>query len=380
MSPLSTLPILPLFALALCTLWVLDRYAPLQLPQSKRISSIDGLRGYLAFGVFLHHSSIWYLYLRTGQWTEPTSAIYTQLGQASVSLFFMITGFLFTAKLLATPAQHMDWIRLYVSRVLRITPLWLAVKVIVVLLALLVRHWNLDAANPSWLPSTASTGLMTAGVTWTLYFEWTFYLLLPWLALALRRRPPLLWLVLSVAMVFLLSWNRVITFYSYTFLCGIAAAWLVRVQPIQSFARSVWGSMAVIALLAVVYTVFGTAYSYLPTSLLAVAFVLIAAGNTLFGLLSWRLSRVFGEITFSVYLLHGMVLYVAYRLIIGLHTASSLSMTAHWLVAAAATPCLIALSYLSFKYIEMPAMRQTNACTAWLNKWLSRKNRGNTTH
>lgn len=136
----------------------------------------------------MHHSCIWYFYLRTGEWAVPPSGFYTQLGQVSVALFFMITGFLFTAELVSTPANKMDWLRLYTSRVLRITPLWLAVKIAVVVLAAVMRYWHWDQGNPPLFPSTASTGLMTASVAWILYYEWTFYLALPLIAWALARR------------------------------------------------------------------------------------------------------------------------------------------------------------------------------------------------
>lgn len=376
MSALSFPPVLFLFALALCTLWAIDKITPLLLPTAQRISSIDGLRGYLAFGVFLHHSCIWYFFLRSGQWTEPPAALYTQLGQASVALFFMITGFLFTGKLLEAAPSGTDWLRLYVSRVMRIAPLWLAVKVVVVLLALMVKRLHLDSGNPAHLANTASTGLMTAGVTWTLYFEWTFYFMLPWLALALKKRPPVLWLVLSIIAVALVGGDRLYSIFVLAFLAGIAAAGLIRITALQNLACSVQGSVITAALLLTVYTGFKTAYAPVPMLLLGLAFVLIAAGCSLFGLLNLRLSRVFGEITFSIYLLHGVLLYVAYRLIVGLDMAAHLSWAAHWWVTAAVTPCLVAVSYLSYRYLEMPAMRKTTAVTAWLRQRALRQNPG----
>jgi peptidoglycan/LPS O-acetylase OafA/YrhL len=60
-----------------------------------RYASLDGLRGYCAFFVFLHHASIWYSYLHTNSWAAPPSHFYNHLGQSGVAIFFMITGFLF---------------------------------------------------------------------------------------------------------------------------------------------------------------------------------------------------------------------------------------------------------------------------------------------
>ncbi|MBY9589867.1 acyltransferase family protein [Pseudomonas aeruginosa] len=99
MSPLSIIPALVCVALALLTCGIIRYLKPIPLPLS-RFSTIDGLRGYLAFFVFLHHAAIWYYFLRSGAWQVPPSNLYTHFGQTSVSLFFMITGFLFTHKLL----------------------------------------------------------------------------------------------------------------------------------------------------------------------------------------------------------------------------------------------------------------------------------------
>ncbi|MEL4035226.1 hypothetical protein AAEZ52_23965, partial [Pseudomonas aeruginosa] len=63
MSPTSALPALACLAVALATCEFIRRLGSARLPAS-RFVTIDGLRGYLAFFVFLHHSSIWYYYLK----------------------------------------------------------------------------------------------------------------------------------------------------------------------------------------------------------------------------------------------------------------------------------------------------------------------------
>lgn len=50
-------------------------------PKQGRFDAIDGLRGYLAFFVFLHHSAIWYFFLRTGFWQAPASAFLYAAGR-----------------------------------------------------------------------------------------------------------------------------------------------------------------------------------------------------------------------------------------------------------------------------------------------------------
>jgi peptidoglycan/LPS O-acetylase OafA/YrhL len=117
-------------AVALAAVFLLQRRfgAP---PPARRFATLDGLRGYAAFLVFIGHASTWVVYARTGVATYPASRLYRHFGESSVALFFMITGLLFWSKVIDGRSRPLDWRRLYVSRVLRLFPLF------VVLVALL---------------------------------------------------------------------------------------------------------------------------------------------------------------------------------------------------------------------------------------------------
>lgn len=86
-------------------------------------------------------------------------------------------------------------------------------------------------------------------------------------------------------------------------------------------------------------------------------FSLFAGGASLFGLLSGYPARLLGEITYSVYLLHGLVLFVFFKFIIGFGSASKLSVIGHWSLILCLTPVVVVLSYASFHYLERPAIR-----------------------
>ncbi|MDP3597446.1 MAG: acyltransferase, partial [Nitrospirota bacterium] len=217
MDPVSSLPAIASLLVAVATSFVLVKRfgAP---PSEGRYASIDGLRGYLAFFVFLHHSCVWYFYLNTGRWELPPSNLYSHFGQSSVVLFFMITGFLFFSKLIAGRTSPVDWGKLFVSRFLRLTPLYVFV---VLLLFVTVGYLSGGTANEStsklmvgavrWLGFTAFGGpnlngvedtyVIVAGVMWTLAYEWLFYFSLPLLALTVGVRAPLTYLVLSGTIV-----------------------------------------------------------------------------------------------------------------------------------------------------------------------------------
>ena len=117
MSPVSLLPILPIILVALATMKLTGSALGIR-PAEGRFASIDGLRGYMAFFVFLHHSCIWYFATHGYGWRPPPSNVYSQFGSTSVAVFFMITSFLFFSRLLQARGGVLDWLKLYVSRAL----------------------------------------------------------------------------------------------------------------------------------------------------------------------------------------------------------------------------------------------------------------------
>ena len=94
MSPLS--PIFPVFVYLIAYFTGYLLYTKHKINTAAgRYETIDGLRGFLALGVFTHHSYIWYLLLHGAGRNSPKSHLHNQLEQTSVSLFFMITSFLY---------------------------------------------------------------------------------------------------------------------------------------------------------------------------------------------------------------------------------------------------------------------------------------------
>lgn len=51
--------------------------------------------GLLSFTVFVFHLVLTHGFIETSIWSNPSSRFYALLGPVAVSLFFMITGFLF---------------------------------------------------------------------------------------------------------------------------------------------------------------------------------------------------------------------------------------------------------------------------------------------
>lgn len=378
-----------LFSVALVTTWLLGRLAG-PPPLANRFASIDGLRGYLAFAVFIHHAAIWFQYLRDDQWVVPRSHLYTHLGQSGVAMFFMITAFLFTSKLVGPAARPIDWQGFFVSRVMRLTPLYLfAMLVLAVIVAcstgfaLQVTTVRLLQDFAIWLGFSVlgepdlnglvGTRHVLAGVTWSLPFEWFFYCGLLVVAVLTRHRPSMGYVSFGiVACTLFLLQGRDNWMAYYAFLIGALVAF-----PAQSASLRKTLSGTVAGLAAIAFSVLAVVLTPSPSSrlgllLIGISFLIIASGNTLFGVLASTVSRRLGEISYSLYLLHGVFLYVAFRFLIDEEVARQLSPAQHWLVAMACTPLLIAACFMTFRWIEAPGMRLAGPASRWIQRQSSR--------
>lgn len=383
MDSVSSLPAIAALTVALATSFILAKKfgGP---PVIGRFASIDGLRGFLAFFVFLHHSCIWYFYLRTGKWEVPPSNLYTHFGQSSVALFFMITGFLFFSKLIDGRTYKIDWGRLFVSRFLRLVPLYFFVIFLLFLLVLILSNGSLNESIPKllmgmlkWLGFTLLGGpnlngvertwIIVAGVTWSLPYEWIFYFSLPLLALTVGVLPPLTYIGLGFVSIAFVASHPSIHYLS--FIGGIAAAFLVRLDFVRRFAVDKISSFIALACLAVTVIVFPSGYEFIPLSLLTVFFVLIASGNTLFGFLLSPASRTLGDFAYGIYLMHGIILFITFNFVLGLPQSRALSAIQHWVVVVGVTPVLISVCFLTYTFIEHPAMQKTTGMTNWLRSF-----------
>lgn len=349
-----------------------------------RFLTIDGLRGYLAFFVFMMHSCIWYYYLKTGVWTIPPIQLFVHFGQGGVALFFMITGFLFFSKLLDSRDSGLDWLRLYVSRFLRLTPLYFFSMALIFLIVLVMtKDGPVESVSKIFLDVLAWLGfaifgepalnglevthLINAGVTWSLSYEWFFYMALPLIALVVGIRPPIPYLISSALLVAAIALYYTNDNYYWLFGSGMVAAILVRFERFRKFAVAKWATVLVVAL--VFYTVahYSSLYGNSKGKVfLTIAFCLIAGGNSIFGVLTNRISRAMGEIAYSMYLLHGILLFVTFNFLIGLPVARGLSPLQYWAVIVTLTPVLILVCGLTFRFIEKPAMKSVGPITEWL--------------
>jgi peptidoglycan/LPS O-acetylase OafA/YrhL len=344
-----------------------------QAPGSQRYPAIDGLRGLLAFGVFGHHAVLMHGYLETGIWRTPPSDFYTMIGEAGVALFFAVTGFLFWGKLLSEHGTP-DWRRLYIGRFFRIAPVYLAVVAVMLLmvwsrtyfelrepfprvLSDMVRWLGLGVLGQPDVNGYPDTGRLLAGVTWTLRYEWLFYFSLPLLALFARAGWHLWFAVLGLAAccaLYALS-REPAAIYSGLFFCGMIPASLTR-SGWRIPDRSNLALAAALGCLLLLFTHYSSTRGIAQLLLLGILFCVFSIGSTFLRFLRAKPVRRLGEISYSIYLIHGLVLTAVFSV----GTIRGYAMESHvsyWLVVTLCGLLVVLVSTLSYLLVERPGIR-----------------------
>ncbi len=329
---------------------------------ASRLTGLDGLRGLLCFGVLFHHAAVTRGYLRGGVWAEPPSTFYTMTGVVAVDLFFCLTGFLFWTRVLATGGR-LEPAAFLRSRWFRVVPLHaFAGAVGLAVFAPRVR-W-LSAETAQGLAGLASMGLhpwggfggrdgtvvnigqVDAFVTRTLPDEWAFYLALPALAACVRAGQGKRLLLAAGGL-----WLLVGQGWHLYFGAGIVAAHVARHPRAAAALRHPAAAALPLACLAVAG---GVPNDWARLAATTVGFLPLACGNTLLGLLDLPGLRVMGIVSYSVYLLHGIGLYVA-RPVLNRWTGDGHG-PAFWAAATGLAVGVLGVCLLTFRWVEYPAI------------------------
>ena len=257
---------------------------------------------------------------------------------------------------------------------------------------------------------------INAGVTWTLRYEWLFYLALPFLAV-LARPMRFAGLVLATwVLYFFSSAGWLIREQRFLhFLCGMLAAHLVQhfhapgriralppgsagVSPAlrvltgqntehlfaqsgepgqcpdaphaPQFVRRTWFTAIVFALLAASAlgprNLWGLAIS-------AVTFLCFVFGNDLGRLLTIPGAKVLGTISYSIYLLHGIILHIFLRVVNHFYPIASMGSSSYWVLITVCGILIVLCSAFTYRFVEHPfiELSHTNRLKARIPDHLS---------
>lgn len=345
------------------------------VPKGPRFGNIDGLRGFLALSVLSHHFWIWTHVVLFGQpWTAADLAIVNQLGAGAVALFFMITGLVFYPTALKG-IGNVFWPKVYIGRFFRIVPL-VAVSFLLISLVIMLRTGSRpDAAYPraavEWISAHrevpimgyADSGLVNALVLWSLWQEWLFYLiLLPVVATGLQiarivKLPswsvPVAVLLVGTLSHFLQIGTGLLAFWPL-FAAGMLTYELCARDSIRRWLAT--RTAAILATLAMIPAVTLAHHALSPAFFpFAFFFCCVAAGNRFGGLFALPGAAVVGEISFGIYLLHGILLNLLF--VDGAEILRTLPLAALPLLIPVLAVLIVLITAATYLLIERPAWR-----------------------
>lgn len=291
----------------------------------KHIYSLDQLRFFAASLVFFHHFSLNLLPSRSDGYVTYFWESWLRWGSTGVSLFIVLSGFLFVAIL---GERKLVYHKFIANRLLRIFPL-----LIIVMLLLLT------ATRATWSPQDllrflllqVNTGdpltgwgndVLPFGMIWTIAVEFQFYLIFPLLLAILRAKDgvaSLIWMIVALCVLrfFLGLYKGPDIYYAAyhtllsrldQFLIGMLAAqfWLNRsVSRGQGVAFLVLG-LSVLSLdvmnhrLNLYRVTAGLTVEGLAWAWVILGYAAIVTGT---GRIAAMLAKA-GNLTFSIYLLH----------------------------------------------------------------------------
>jgi peptidoglycan/LPS O-acetylase OafA/YrhL len=208
-------------------------------------------------------------------------------------------------------------------------------------------------------------------VTWTLQFEFLFYLLVPflgWFAQTLWRT--LLFIggcnVLYAASFAVEQYHSylpgfflfqgLLRFLSFTFCVGFVAAHLVKIPAVREFARSVFAAPLAAALFLVTMCWVPARHGILESLALALPFVAIASGCDFWGALRTRALLFLGQISYSVYLIHCLVYGAVLVPLSGVMRSHMKSPPVYWTIVLLAGPVIVGVATLWNRTLELPFM------------------------
>ena len=356
-------------------------------PHAQKLASLEGLRGILALAVVAHHACCWFYYTQTAVWSTGGSILFERLASFGVMQFFFISGFLFWRKLIRR--GRIDLGSFYLSRFVRLAPLYYACVGAAIIIGLSVAHLQIHEPSAqlagslvSWVlfsmggePSVngADVQRIVSGVVWTLGMEWCFYLALPFLGWFSRKTLRLIHLGFLFVVIF--------------FVCKYLSSGAIHDQvinqvflEIREFAKFMLigfgGGILVAAfyekmnrnfllpvrqrnwLLLAVYLVFLLSpefrgFEILGWLCLLIGFALVTQETDLFGFITSRQVRFLGVISYDLYLVHGIVYYLAMKLRGGIHPIAPLD---YILQTVASLIVIVLLATLAHFIIERPSM------------------------
>lgn len=369
-----------------------------------RLAALDGLRGFAAAVVLLHHLSMTIPAVSDGYdssahaplwsvawWLTETPLKFFVAGPEFVLVFFVLSGFVLTLAPLKRGRSY-DWLGYYPRRIIRLGIPVVASMVLAVAVILLLPH-PVVGDRGSWLtrqadPNTSAHNLVEETLLivspnrpsvnpplWSLTWEMWFSLLLPvgvLIAIASRRMPPIVSLLLLTgisvagyitgtdAAMYMPAFGlgAVLGANAKSIHAGIERVRHRRWFPVVAIVVCVAGPM-----LSISYWLLRAVIPHGAETLLAMRVpgaLLIVAAVAFIPVAAWLFERrpllAVGKVSFSLYLVHSPVVVAFGLMFIG---------SVWWIGAVSSILVSSALAIAMYVFVERPSQR--------LSSWFGRR-------
>lgn len=315
-------------------------YISQELVKDHKFKEIDGLRGVAAIGVFIHHSFYVYEQSISGDWNiyrgghgEVVNTLYNIIinaGPVAVAIFFMITGFLFFDKLISGKGS-LSPREFFIKRIYRIAPMYYFAVAAAFLassvygLSRVDDIWGYLSLRLGWFtfnlfPYEGFTdhvkyGRITAGVFWTLAIEWKFYLILPLLTVFCGGliSASVFVLVSTLFITYLFCFGVINPHDSSLLLCFMAGMFSACLRnynnsTVNNILKSWVVGVFSVYLICIAIIKYPDAYNPYVIVYYFLFFICVSNGNTLLGVMRFTPLRFIGLISYSIYLMHRIIL------------------------------------------------------------------------
>lgn len=336
----------------------------------KRYFHIDGIRGIAALFVVMNHAV--FSFNNNGFNPKVVDGfdlwIFAHAGDIGVQIFFCITGFLFTDKIIRTE-NKMNWSQFFVSRVKRLVPMYFIATTIVFILTLFWSNGGQSIittirqainiygfgfmGSDIWVNGFRTYSLNA--VIWTLPYEWKFYCILPVICALLNFRAMLyMAVILTTAYAFndLYSGQVVWTY----FISGAAAAYLANKIVIPALASNNGKTLEIIYFVIICATILFllnsslSGYGYERFIISSALFIFIAIVKPKF--LTVKPLVYLGEASYSSYLLHLIINALMIRFYAKFINLNDVNEWQYWTVIVSLVTATVFITAYTFKYVE----------------------------